>query len=317
MRWPWERKMQRFTIVMTLTLVVCSYADGSYTSIYWTDWQGDNNVHRSNLDGSNAQVVITSTFSNPYGIAFDMSAGIMYIADYGGSDGVGSTPSISRANIDGSGIQQVHTGGRPTDVAVDNINHKVYWTDEGLNNVWRANLDGSNPEILISGYFNMLYGITLDLLHGKMYLAEIGVDGGLGSIACANLDGSAIQRIVVGGKPTDIALDSHHGKLYWTSWAGNNVMRSNLDGSGAEALVWECFSNPYGIALDVENNKMYVADIGGYGSGSTPSVSRFNLDGTGLEFLQMGGRPTDIALIPEPCSTLLFILGSMIIMVRR
>ena len=127
------------------------------------------------------------------------AAGKMYWADLG-------TDKIQRANLNGSGVEDLVTGGlvSPYGLALDVGGGKMYWTDFETNKIQRANLDGSGMEDLVSvGGFT--YGLALDAGAGKMYWT----DWGTGKIQRANLDGSGVVDLVTSGLrlPTGLALD--------------------------------------------------------------------------------------------------------------
>lgn len=89
-------------------------------------------------------------------------------------------------------------------------------------------------------------------------------------------------------------------KMYWANSHNapnpddNWIQRANSDGSHVQTLVSSGFDTPYGIALDVEADKMYFTDLVG---SSTGQVMRANLDGTGFEVLVSGlGAPAFIDL---------------------
>ena len=71
--------------------------------IYWTD--SDGSISRSNLDGSNAETLITGLIATasmfPTSIALDEAGGKMYWAAFSSS----SNGRIQRANLDGSDIR--------------------------------------------------------------------------------------------------------------------------------------------------------------------------------------------------------------------
>ncbi len=310
--------MNRSSLIAALLLFgFVSFPYSVAASIYWTDWAGNNNVWQAGLDGSNPASVIMGQLSNPEGIDLDLSSGKMYIADNGGEPGIGSDPRVIRANLDGSGIEVLATGGRPSDVTLDVAGGKMYWTDwAGSSNVWRANLDGSDAEVVISGEFSNPSGIDLDLVNGKMYITDEGGVDGVGSIpsvARANLDGSGLEILATGGRPSGVAVDAVNRKLYWTDWVGaNNVWQANLDGSNATAIISGVFSDPNGIDVDPVLGKIYLADSGGVnGIGSSPSITSANLDGSGLSTLATGGRPSDVAVIPEPSTAILLGIASL------
>src|SRR3990172_4059934 len=179
---------------------------------------------------------------------------------------------------------------------------QMYVTSNFNNTIIRANLDGSGGISLgnLGGTLNNPFGIALDLVGGKMYVANQN-----NTISRANLDGSGgISLGNLGGTvsvPNGIALDVANGKMYVTNIGNNTISRANLDGSGGTNLgnLNSTLSGPLGIALDVLNCKMYVPNV--YNpSASNGTISRANLDGTGGislgSLIGTGFRPLGIAL---------------------
>jgi DNA-binding beta-propeller fold protein YncE len=81
--------------------------------------------------------------------------------------------------------------------------------------------------------------------------------------------------------PQGIAINATAGKIYAGNEGGDTITQSNLDGSGAVNLTLNSLlKGPYGVALDVPGNKMYVANGGGGINGNTGFVVRANLDGS-------------------------------------
>ena len=209
-------------------------------------------------------------------------AGKMYWTDYG-------TDKIQRANLDGSGVEDLVTGlTLPYGLALDAGTGKMYWTDAGTDKVQRANLDGSGVQDLVTGLLGPS-GLALDAGGGKMYWT----DSSRGKIQRANLDGSGVEDLVreLPG-PSGLALDVAAGKMYWTDHATSKIQRANLDGSGVEDLVTTGLSRPRGLALDLGAGKMYWTD------GRTLKVQRANLDGSRVEDLVTSGvnDPVRLAL---------------------
>jgi DNA-binding beta-propeller fold protein YncE len=47
-------------------------------------------------------------------------------------------------------IVTLGAGSNPRGIAVDHAGGQIYWADLGLNQIWRANLDGSSPTAMAS-----------------------------------------------------------------------------------------------------------------------------------------------------------------------
>ena len=124
----------------------------------------------------------------------------------------------------------------------------------------------------------------------KLYWTDWGTD----RIQRANLDGSSVENLVVGGGldgPDGLALDVAGGKMYWADAGANKIQRASLDGSNVEDLVTG-LGIPYGLALDVAGGKMYWTDR------QASRIQRSDLDGTDVEDLITSGLvfPGELAL---------------------
>ncbi len=236
-------------------------------------------------------------------VDFAVSSGKLYIS---------RGDRIRRANPDGSGLVTVYQrpGGFLESVAVDVVGGKMYFNVG--ERVRRANLDGTgeetvtslNPALLVrDGDFDAgrLYGIRAEF---PINLARMNLDGsGLATsfvpsleprsdvavdpainkvfwvsgtgVHRANLDFSAKQTIVGFTEAGSIDLDPFRGKVYWSSYDGNaNIFRANLDGTGAEQIVFQsAFGNEtLDLAVDWQAEKLYWI--------SQNSIWKANLDGT-------------------------------------
>ncbi len=115
----------------------------------------------------------------------------------------------------------------------------LYWIDED-GSIWRGARDGSSKEVVVTSAAGAR---TLEIAAGKLYWT---VDASYGQIARANLDGTGRQALVSGVyRPRGLAVDSRHGKMYWTTFptdpqASNpkpgRTMRANLDGTNVEEI---------------------------------------------------------------------------------
>ncbi|MCB9849579.1 MAG: hypothetical protein H6817_02620 [Phycisphaerales bacterium] len=167
---------------------------------------------------------------------------------------------------------------------------KVYWTNNGPDDIVRADPDGGNLEVLVSIGLSTPDFIAIDHDDQKIYWTDRGVD----KIQRANLDGTDIEDLITSGLsgPAGIAVDHAAGKLYWADNEAAKIQRSNLDGSGVEDVIASGLSSPIGLALDLNAGKMYWGDQG------TLILERANLDGTEIETVVSSGLvdPRGIAL---------------------
>ena len=260
---------QRFSayVAVAVMLVACPvFAE----SIYWTATRtpvGDDRVFRAALDGSGAQVILDGGAAmdvSPIFIGLHPTAGKIYASS--GND------KIFRMNLDGSDVEVLISSGlgNPADIAVDQFNKKLYWTDNGSDIIWRSNLDGSALQSVVTTGLDYPEGLALDLTDGKLYWT----DRGHNRIQRADLDGSNIEDVLPtgSGNPVDVSLDVAAGHIYWTD-AGGSIGRANLDGSGAQTLLTG-YAFPAGIAVDTVNGKLYWSDY------SDDKIFRANLDGS-------------------------------------
>ena len=305
---------------------------GDVPKMYWTDW-GTETIRRANLDGSQVEDLVStglyfSGLARPHSLALDVDGGKMYWAD-------GNAAKIQRANLDGRQVETLVIGidqnfrspvtwdhpdsfGSlltfgfgfrssvednsmcPVGIALDVGGGKMYWTDECWDTISRANLDGSQVEILTRSVTRPV-GIALDVGGGKMYWTD---RGGATKISRANLDGSRVETLVTGVElPHSLALDVGGGKMYWTDYGTDKIRRANLDGRQVEDLVTTGLETPTGLALDVGGGKMYWTDqgyhlLGAPGGRSGVKIQRANLDGSRVEPLVTTGliRPFGFAL---------------------
>jgi hypothetical protein len=233
--------MQSSISAPTVTTFIAVDAAGG--KIYWAD-RGSSGVsekiRRSNLDGTGVQDLLDNTSSlspsDCTGIALDTVAGKLYWSRsiYG---------QINRCNLDGTNVEQVildyapncptctpvsspnptPTGTfAPSSLAVDNAGGKVYWANNLLDRIERANLDGTGRETLLAGAGSR--AIALHISAGKIYWTNTAA----GKVQRSNLDGTGIEDFVSTPLPAAIAIDAAGGFVYWTNTLDRTVLRASI-----------------------------------------------------------------------------------------
>jgi hypothetical protein len=216
----------------------------------------------------------------------------------------------------------------PAGVALDIERDRIYWSDLGdaehPSAVFSANRDGSDLQMLVSGpWLSEITGVAVDSQRESLYFTYVNplLDSLYnGGIARAGLDGSNVEPIVEGlVKPLGIAVDSQGGNLYWAHARG---LGEKLDGAIEAADVegqqhWTILAGlemPYGVALDLQGRDIYWTDM------AAGKIQRTAMSGilpffedvvTGLN------SPTAIAIIPEPSTGVMAIIGALLVTPAR
>lgn len=232
-------------------------------------------IKRALLDGSaEVETILASPSGSGRfgGIAFDVAQGHLY---------TGNGRGLLRANLDGSSPTTLVRNTSVTDVELDLMHGKVYWSDTARDRIYRANLNGSGAEIVVRGKFvDAVEGLALDAARGKLYFAY-NTSPAASAIRVVNLDGTGLTTCKPLPKfsyPFDIEADLATGSLYWNEYGLQRVQKSRLECTGPMETVFAPatgFSN--GIHVDSQNKKIYYAAL----QNKAPTeLRRANLDGT-------------------------------------
>jgi len=195
--------------------------------IYYTDFEDDSTpngkIWRMNLDGTNFETIV-SGITDPYSIAVNVAGGKIYWADDDGN--------ISRANLDGSGLERQFvsvSGGGMRGIAFNSKTNKIYFYDVSNDELLVVNADGTGKTVLISGVYG--YGIFVDEVNSKLYFQDSYED----ALMQSNLDGTGMVKIAdAPDRAYGIGIDYVTKKVYWTDRNGGVINRSNLDGTKVE-----------------------------------------------------------------------------------
>lgn len=242
--------------------------------VYWTAG-GQSDIKRgvigeTDFDSWETLINYPDATNGVQGIALDPSNHMMYFA-------YGAGKKIQRADFNAPSpittVQDIESvAGIPYGVALDLVRGKVYYTFNDLGGpntgtLKRANLDGSNAEVLITQSVTnpnpqrFMHDVKVDAKSGTVYWAFTQADGPA-TIYKADVNDVAgtVTPLIAAttGEVRGIEIDPKTDKLWWvcrgvTSTVPPNIMQAKLsDGSGISSLHKVAFLPPQAnfIALD-------------------------------------------------------------------
>ena len=233
--------------------------DTTRNLVFWAD-NGADRLLRANLDGTSSVILHTITGGNsfPADVRLDPANQLLYWCDQ-------QRLRIQRSTYSGTAVTDVIANAAPTGpyfMDLDMAAGKIYWGDSGGGSIYRANLDGSERETLLTGNNNT---------------RGVKVDPGGGMLYWINRNDKKVHRC---------PLSAFAGVTIPLTHPAVQTLYTNLD-------------TPHGLALDIPARKLYWADTGtnpGSGNGGQ-AVSRGDFDGrTPMEVLASGSEPWDVDL---------------------
>ncbi len=284
--------------VKTTVVNVKDPSAGLTQVLYYTSRGTPGNGHMVILDDAPplVQDFTPADMARPYGIAVDTANKKVYITDY-------SNQAIYRYNADGTVGQKILDATVPGQEIVGDaeaifvFGDKIYWGRTG--GIYRANLDGTNPEIFIDfGTGPPEYPIDMqyDPASNKIYFVNDKTDysGGFFSV---NFDGTGMTEIIPDVDGTALEMDFKNGKAYLVLYASagtvaaeNGIYMCNLDGTSLTKIGDYGAKATWGITMDAKRDKLFW----GYKiSNAAPDgkIIRANLDGSNPEDWLTGVSP--------------------------
>ncbi len=201
---------------------------------------------------------------------------------------------ILRMNLDGSMQEELFGSLSPrfaSGIAVDSFHGKLYLAVElsGFFGIYRANLDGSNLELVVPMDRAPPPGgeppvpLDVDWRDQKLYWIEF-----FGPIYRVDVWGGVPEVVQHAGDARQVAVDSDREQLYWIDVDEFTISRADVAGGAIEVVVEDNEVIPsLGLELDlVRRNLYWVTANGRIGTASmdggevqtVPGVSGFPLD---------------------------------------
>jgi hypothetical protein len=242
--------------------------------LYW----GRTDIGRAQLDGSGADPAYVLTADTT--TALDVDATHLYWTSYG---------DVWRKPTDGSGDPLLIVDGEQAEtpgLAVTDVH--VYWTVYSTAEIWRANLDGSEAQAILTGLDNPF---GLDVADGFLYWDQY--SGASTSkvlrLALTDLGGTPelLYEYAADATKSIERLDVAGGRVYWAHSDWNDYAGSVLSVpvGGGEVRIDVSLSAPNridDIAVDTEGGWLYyTVNVDDDSGQSNSSIARRLLDGTG------------------------------------
>ncbi|MCK4625359.1 MAG: DUF5050 domain-containing protein [Phycisphaerae bacterium] len=268
-------------ILTTQTALMGLDIDANAGKMYWSDngasWDSSarGRVCRSNLDGSNVEVLYTTALPQQDGsgdclfqIAINSNTGHIYFTEKRGY----TDDRIARMNLDGTDVVTIMTDADlESALEVDPSGNRLYFTSSSgamcTPKIERCNLDGANRQVVVEAY---AYSISLDLENQLIY----GADWFDGHIFKVGFDGTDLTNINGADSPRDV--QRFGDKLYYNDLrqehSGPNqgifsrLIQSDLDGSNAVVLYevnrYEAPAGPIQIVVIPEPATLSLLAVG-------------------------------------------------------
>lgn len=243
-------------------------------------------------DGTDQYTLIDALGTLPDGVTIDREHNHLYWTNMGTSFSkpTGSIERIdlpyghNRTVIIPAGTVGVHT---PKQITLAPRSRKLYWCDREGMKVMRANLDGTDVEVLVDtgssdedrkDLTRWCVGIAVDEPRGVFYWSQKGPSKGKqGRIFRAKIEtppGADVRarpdvEVVFENlpEPIDLEMDEDSQTLYWTDRgdppAGNTLNRAAVGMKGEVQVLARRLHETIGLALDVEGDVVYVTDLAG------------------------------------------------------
>ena len=177
---------------------------------------------------------------------------------------------VMKANADGSGITQLVSA--TTKIKGPNgLEYgagDLYWPDQQLGGVYRAETDGTLAA-LVPNTSDNVYDVSI--ANNKVYW----VNGAGNTLKSVNLDGTGYTSVMT-GLAFPVALQATSQYLYWTDNTTQKIRRADLNGGNAVDLITTGLdSYPY----DFEVTDSYIYYFG-KNTSNAGGIWRANLDGS-------------------------------------
>ncbi|MEQ9413538.1 MAG: hypothetical protein RIF39_06890, partial [Cyclobacteriaceae bacterium] len=276
--------------------------------IYWTEnvggGGGDDEIHRVDFSGDDFEIIYSGFSDEISGIEIDEANNYVYWTD-------ATKAEVIRGVIGEGGLStnekliefNPSSAAGLFDIALDLPNNTIYYThgnaERGFTNkISKADISAPDPnttviEIIDTG-LEEPFGIDLDLANGKIYYITNRVSTGTSrQLYRADLDGGNVELVYQTGSPDiehfrDVKIDPVNELVYWTSGEEDTPLGTIFYNDINEAAPFASPSSftfggePWGLDLDLFNNKIYWVCRGASDGAVPPAIMQSDLNGSNI-----------------------------------
>ena len=301
-----------------LNIELCS------AQIYWAHQEeagkplGPGSIQLSSLDGASSQVVIGG-LNHPTDIVIDQQGGVIYWTESIGD-------KIRRANLDGSGAQTLVNINDPERLLISFAAGKMYWSGDNLN-LFGADLNGANVEVLsdpgppAGEILAIAKGSEADSIYyvesNVVFIPEENFTGYRGTLSRFDAgDFSTSQTMYeLDGRAIAMAIDEVNSKLYWSDDSAT-IWRANLS-DGSDPVIVSTTQASRDMFIDYDRDRLWWTWEATIVGQPPAGISSIPLGGGPIVSFSVPFRPNGIWVVPEPTSSLLYLLGICVAVTLR
>ena len=195
------------------------------------------------------------------------------------TNGTGQTTLLTAKGVDFNKVD------RCTAVAVDGLNHRLFFVDGAASAIWSVNLDGSSLTLVKSDLTSYPTDLALDVLRQQIYFTTSSTVTGNNTIQRMDYTGSNNVTLYAAdgtslARCTALAVDLANSKVFVADAGAQKIWSLSLTGGSPTALAVVPNAFPTGVALDVTNRQVYFTASSPVQAANT--IQRINYDGSDL-----------------------------------
>lgn len=144
-------------------------------------------------------------------------------------------------------------------VTYDSQNKQVYVSDVGASKIYRMNINGTQPVVLIDGdRARFVRSMALDWIGRKLYYLQSTPE-----IRVCELNGQSNIMLIDSkylSQPNFIVVDPLVGYLFYSDWGQPHIGRINMDGTNFYKVISNDISGPLGLTVDLITQRLFWID---------------------------------------------------------